>query len=77
MAYAKVKMSEPVVEGVILTLTENEADLLMEFLGATNITVVKELLDWAGKDYQRDVNCALYEVFEALSSAKVKDRVYE
>lgn len=67
MAEAKVVMSEPVVEAVILTLTASEADLLMEFLGATCISVVEELLDWMPKDKQRDVNHALYNVFEALN----------
>lgn len=66
MAKAKVKMSEPVVECVVLTLTPDESDLLMEFLGATSITVVEDLLDWIPKNKQRDVNHALYEIFDAL-----------
>lgn len=67
MAKAEATFSEPVVLGVVLTLTTDEAYLLREFLGATQIGVVQELLPYISENKQNDVNNVLYNSYTALN----------
>jgi hypothetical protein len=66
MAEAIARYSEPVFTGIELTLTKDEAEKLTEFLAATSILTVEEVLDSATRDEQRDINGVLYEVYRAL-----------
>lgn len=74
MAKAIARYSEPVLEGVELTLTKDEAELLTEFLGATSIGVVEELLDWMTRNKQFSVNSVIYDVFIALNNTLRKGK---
>jgi hypothetical protein len=68
MAEAIVKLGEPIVEGVVLTLSEEEAKLLMRFLGKTSIRTVEQLLPDMKEMQQYDVNRVLSNVFDAFAN---------
>lgn len=68
MATAKGIYSEPVLNGVTLTLTLDQAEQLTKFLGKTQLLIVQDLLSYETETYQKNVNDTLYEVYEVLNS---------
>ncbi len=68
MAEAKAVFSEPTLEGVVLTLTYDEATRVVKFLGKTQLCIVEDLMIDSSKETHRLVNDTLYEVYEALNA---------
>jgi hypothetical protein len=68
MANAKGTFSSPILEGVTLTLSVHEAELLTRFLGKTQLGLVQDLMPYETDSYQKDVNNVLYETYEALNN---------
>lgn len=68
MVTAEAKYSEPIIENVLLTLSPEEAKMMVHFLGKINTNVVGELLPDFDIVEVRQVNGALYTVYAALNN---------
>jgi hypothetical protein len=68
MAEAKAKYSEPIIESVVLTLSPEEAKMMIQFLGKTNSNVVGDLLPDLDMVEVRQINGALYSVYAVLNN---------
>lgn len=67
MAEAKAKYSEPIIESVLLTLSPEEAKMMIHFLRKINTNIVGDLLPDFDMVEVRQVNGALYTVYAALN----------
>lgn len=68
MAEAKAKYSEPIIESVLLTLSPEEAKMMIQFLEKINSNIVGDLLPDFDMVEVRQVNGALYTVYAALNN---------
>lgn len=66
MAEAKAKYTEPIIESVILTLSPEEAKMMITVLEKMNENKVGEMLPDFDMVEVRQVNRALFNVYAAL-----------
>lgn len=67
----KVTRKEPVDNPVFIELTSKEAELLINYLGRTNLPATKDILGNSKLNAQ-EVNAILYQLYDGLFNAGVK-----
>lgn len=68
---AKAKTNKPVADSFTLTMTPEEATLLVKFMGPTRLSTVQELLPNADPLTVQKVNDVLSDVYNVLIDAGV------
>lgn len=66
MAEAKAKYSEPIIESVLLTLSPEEAKMMIQFLEKINEVMVGDTLPEFDMVEVRQVNRTIHSVYAAI-----------